>query len=97
MVKYSIKNKRKIPEAVLLSFPYPRVIFEETSPSILLSIIEEDFGCECNKVSQIQNVFLDLENNDIEKFESDDRLNFFLTKEEVSNIDYLNSSCSLKS
>ena len=79
-------NYLKTPDALLLSIPYPRLVYEDNTPNIFMALnddIEDDEEDKDPKIMQLQSVFLDLDNNEINKFEDDHRLNFFLSNIEV--------------
>jgi len=89
MVKYSIKKKIKVPTALLLTVPYPRLLFEDNNNdnNLLMAISDEEIESPHEiKLNQLQSVFLDLEINEIQKYEDDERLNFFISPKTVITI-----------
>lgn len=84
MIKLSIKKKLRIPNALLLNMPYSRFICEDCRNSLLMALFNEKEEVNFQEINQLQSVFLDLENNDLSQYEGDDRLNFFLSTEEVN-------------
>jgi len=84
MIKLSIQKKLRIPNALLLNMPYSRFICEDCRNSLIMGLFNEKEEVNFQEINQLQSVFLDLENNDLSQYEGDDRLNFFLSTEEVN-------------
>jgi len=81
IIKHSIINKIRTPDAAVFIYPATRMIFNSMSPSVLT-------GCRDNfldpqLMANIQRVILDLEKNSISDYKNDDNLNFFLTDPKV--------------
>jgi len=81
IIKYSIFNKIKIPDAAVILYAPARIVYNSMSHSLLT-------GCRDNFIdpelmANIQRVFLDLDNNNINDYKNDDNLNLYLTDPKI--------------
>jgi acetyl esterase/lipase len=81
VIKHSIRKNLRVPDAACLIYPCSRIIYDWMSPSLMMGT--RDNFIDPGLMTNIQSLFLDLDNKSISDFVNDDRLNFYLTDQDT--------------